>query len=226
MRTISSLKVTFCLLLSLLVMTACSSESSLFEGSGDVGNPKLKGSVAYDKSTGVYTLTGAGANIWGETDEFFYVWKKVTGDFRMSTRLSFEGIDPEHRKIGIMIRETLDGDSKYADISIHGDGLNSLQWRPAKGAETFEIASSIVMPDHITFERHGNTFVMKTAIGEWPSAIDVAENAEEFPLGTQITLDLPETCYVGIFVCSHVEDKIETAYYSDIKFELLNTGKN
>jgi len=68
--------------------------------------------------------------------------------------------------------------------------------------------------------------LMKTAIREWPSAIDVAENAEEFPLGTQITLDLPETCYVGIFVCSHVEDKIETVYYSDIKFELLNTGKN
>ena len=203
----------FVLLLSFVSAT----EIGVFDGVTDVGNPKLKGSMDYNKATDMYTLTGAGENIWANTDEFFFAWKKITGDFSMSTKLKFEGVNPEHRKIGIMIRETLDGDSKYADISIHGDGLNSLQWRSEKGGTTVEIASEIKMPDHIILERRGNKIIMKTAIGSRPDKTDKAQKADEFPAGTETIIDLPETCYVGIFICSHVVDKIEKAYFSEIK---------
>ena len=203
--------------LSLLFVSA--TETGIFEGATDVGNPKLKGSMSYNKATDTYTLTGAGENIWANTDEFFFAWKKITGDFSMSTKLKFEGVNPEHRKIGIMIRETLDGDSKYADISIHGDGLNSLQWRSEKGGTTVEIASEIKMPDHIILERRGNKIIMKTAIGSRPDEIDKAQKADEFPAGTEMVIDLPETCYVGIFICSHVVDKIEKAYFSEVKIK-------
>ena len=200
----------------LLQLFACTSKTGVFDGVTDVGDPKLKGSILYEKDADMYTLTGAGENIWANTDEFFFVWKKMTGDFSMSTKLKFEGVNTEHRKIGIMIRETLDGDSKYADISIHGDGLNSLQWRSQKGGTTVEIASVIEMPDHITLERRGNKIIMKTAIGKWPDRIDNAKKADEFPAGTETVIDLPETCYVGIFICSHVVDKIEKAYFSEL----------
>ena len=219
MKVLSSIKGILFLILPFLWM--CSADLAIFEDSGDVGNPKLKGSMSYDAAKDVYTLTGAGANIWATNDEFFFAWKKVTGDFTMSTKLYFEGFDPVHRKIGIMIRETLDGDSKYADISIHGDGLNSLQWRPEKGANTYEIASVIKMPDHIILERRGNKIFMKTAIGQCPDSVDAAQKAEDFPTGTELTLDLPETCYVGLFICSHVEDKIEKAYFAEVKFKQL-----
>ena len=200
----------------LLFSFVSATETGMFEGVTDVGNPKLKGSIDYNKTTDTYTLTGAGANIWANADEFFFAWKKIKGDFSMSTKLNFEGVNPEHRKIGIMIRETLDGDSKYADISVHGDGLNSLQWRKEKGGATVEIASSIKMPDHITLERRGNKIIMKTAIGSWPDKVDTAQKASEFPAGTEMEIDLPETCYVGIFICSHVVDKIEKAYFSEL----------
>ena len=200
----------------LLLSLANCSGTGVFEGVTDVGNPKLKGSISYDKGTDTYTLTGAGENIWANTDEFFFAWKKIKGDFSMSTKLKFEGVNPEHRKIGIMIRESLDGDSKYADISVHGDGLNSLQWRSEKGGSTVEIASVIEMPDHITLERRGNKIIMKTAIGRWPDKIDKAKKSDEFPAGTEMVIDLPETCYVGIFICSHVVDKIEKAYFSEV----------
>ncbi len=198
-----------------------SGDGNFFEGSGDVGNVQIPGTISYNKSTKVYTLTGSGANIWAKSDEFFYAWKKVTGDFSMSAKLSFEGVNTVHRKIGIMIRETLDGDAKYADISIHGDGLNSLQWRPEKGENTLEIASVIEMPDHIIIERHGNKITMKTAIGQWPDKIDAAKRSQDFPSGTETTIELPETCYVGIFICSHVADKSEKAYFSEITLKKL-----
>ena len=211
------LKGTFIFILSLLFVSA--SETGIFEGGTNVGDPKLKGSMSYNKATDTYTLTGAGENIWATSDEFFFAWKKVTGDFSMSTKLNFEGVNPAHRKIGIMIRETLDGDSKYADISIHGDGLNSLQWRPEKGGSTVEIASAIIMPDHIILERRGNKIIMKTAVGQWPDKIDSAKNSDEFPAGTEMVIDLPETCYVGIFICSHVVDKLEKAYFSEVQIK-------
>ena len=211
------LKAFFLVVLSLSFISA--TEIGIFEGITNVGNPKLKGTMVYNNATGTYTLTGAGENIWAKTDEFFFAWKKITGDFSMSTKLNFEGVNPEHRKIGIMVRETLDGDSKYADISIHGDGLNSLQWRSEKGGDTFEIASVIEMPDHITLERRGNKIIMKTAVGHWPDKIDSAQKSDEFPAGTEKVIDLPETCYVGIFICSHVVDKIEKAYFSKIQIK-------
>ena len=204
----------------LLLSFVSAPETGIFEGVADVGNPKLKGGISYNKASDTYTLTGAGDNIWANTDEFFFAWKKITGDFSMSTKLKFDGVNPAHRKIGIMIRETLDGDSKYADISIHGDGLNSLQWRPEKGGSTVEIASAINMPDYITLERRGNKIIMKTAIGSWPDKVDTALKANEFPAGTETVIDLPETCYVGIFICSHVVDKFEKAYFSELKIAI------
>lgn len=211
----------FLLMAFSLLLVSATDDNGIFEGTGDVGNPKLNGSFSFNKTTGTYTLTGAGANIWAKTDEFFFAWKKVTGDFTMSTKLNFEGVNPEHRKIGIMIRESLDADAKYADISIHGDGLNSLQWRPEKGDNTLEIASATKMPDHITIERRGNKIIMKTAIGQWPDKIDTAQRAERFPGGTETTIELPATCYVGFFICSHVVDKIEKAYFSEVQLKPL-----
>ncbi len=38
-----------------------------------------------------------------------------------------------------MVRQSLDADSPYADIALHGSGLTSLQYRDSKGAHTHEI---------------------------------------------------------------------------------------
>ena len=48
----------------------------------------------------------------------------------------------DHRKAVLMIRQNLDRDAAYADVALHGDGLTSLQFRPAAGAETLEQRST------------------------------------------------------------------------------------
>lgn len=191
------------------VIVSCS-DMGQFEGSGDVGNPKLSGSVNYDKATGIYTLKGGGMNMWGTSDEFFIVWKKVSGDFTLSSKIVFEGegVNP-HRKMGLIIRETLDADAVYADVAVHGDGLTSLQYRPSKGIETKEVVSLNTHPDHILLERIGSRLIMKTASGEYPEQID-----------GEIVLDLPEVCYVGLFICSHEAEEIEAGYFSNVILKL------
>jgi regulation of enolase protein 1 (concanavalin A-like superfamily) len=200
------MKVNFLWILFLL--TACSGKP-IFENSCDVGNCKLQGTFSYDKDKDVYTLTGAGANIWAQNDEFFMVWKEVSGDFKISTRIKFEGEGVNaHRKMGLMIRESLDANAKYADVAVHGDGLTSLQYRMEKGGITQELKSENQMPDHIVLERAGDKIMMKTGIGRYSEQPDAT-----------LEFAFSQKCYVGIFICSHEVDVLETAYFSDVKFE-------
>jgi hypothetical protein len=203
-------KLPLLLLLAILMAgAACTKVHNTFEGYGDIGNPKLKGNFSFDKTTDTYTLSGAGTNMWLQSDEFFMAWKKQTGDFSLSAKVKFEGQGINaHRKLGLIIRETLTGESKYADLAIHGDGLTSLQYRDTTGGETAEVVATNNSADHITLERTGKKITIKTGTGEYATSPSA-----------EIEIDLPHECYVGLFVCSHEEDVIETAHFSEVRFK-------
>ena len=80
--------------------------------------------------------------MWLAADAFHFAWKKVSGDVAVAANISFVGVGKnEHRKAVLMIRQSLDADSVYADLALHGSGLTSLQYRDLKGANTHEIES-------------------------------------------------------------------------------------
>ena len=193
------------------LMGACAQQQNgtgIFEGYGDVGNPALKGNFIYDASSKTYTLSGGGMNIWDTTDQFFYAWKKISGDFVMTTKVAFEGEGVNaHRKIGIMIRDALTGESRYADIAIHGDGLTSLQYRSETGGITREVTGP-AGGNYITLEKAGTHIRMRTATDVLPTDITA-----------EIEMDFPDEFYVGIFICSHEADVLETAVFSNVSLK-------
>jgi len=191
------------------LFTNCSTRGNIFEGAKDVGNCKLSGTLHYNKSSNTYTLTGAGTNMWARDDEFFMVWRKETGDFSLAARITFEGEGVNaHRKIGLIIRESLTGNAKYADVCVHGDGLTSLQYRERAGDITKEVVADQKAPDYIKLERIGKRIIMKTANGMYPDKIT-----------GEIELDFPETAYIGLFICSHESDVLETAVFSNVEYK-------
>src|SRR5215207_9494841 len=96
----------------------------LFEQQTDVGTVSRPGSCIYDAEHQVYTITGAGANIWHAHDDFHYVWKRITGNFIVSAQVQFVGAGVElHRKLGWMLRTSLDPASANMNAAVHGDGL-------------------------------------------------------------------------------------------------------
>ena len=121
-----------CLLPAL--MFAQSGKLGVFTNSGDVGGPATKGAAEY--SNGQYRITGAGANMWAKQDQFQYVWREVPGNFTATATVKFLGEGNEHRKAGIVVRQSLDTDSTYAHVAIHGNGMPGLQWRSRKGEDT------------------------------------------------------------------------------------------
>jgi hypothetical protein len=183
-------------------------QKDLFEGAQDVGKTEIPGSASFDKETGTYAVTGAGFNMWANEDAFFMTWKKVDGDFSLSADLSFIGKGVNlHRKAGIIIRESLTGTSPYADIAVHGDGLTSLQFRKVDGGTSDEVISASKAPTSIYLERKGNTFLIKSGKGN----LDISD--------AQMEMELPKTCYVGFFMCSHEDSVSETAHFTNVSFK-------
>ena len=179
----------------------------IFERQNDVGKINKPGSAAYDAEKQEYTIAGSGANMWFDHDEFHFVWKRMRGDFILTTRARFigEGVE-QHRKIGWMVRSSLDSDSTHINAALHGDGLTSLQFRRGKGGLTEEVKSSIKGADVIQLERKGDTYTVSVAL--FGDAF-VTQQVSDLTLGAEV--------YAGLYVCSHNKDVIEKAVFSDVQ---------
>jgi TolB protein len=178
-----------------------------FEASGDVGSPAIAGSASYDPATQTYAIAGSGTNMWAARDEFQFAWRKLKGDFIIRTHAKFlgQGVEP-HRKLGWIVRSSLEPDATYVDAAVHGDGLTSLQFRLTKGAQTGQLPSAVVAPDVIQLERKGRMFVMS-----------VAKYGEPFTRTELTELDLGDEVYVGLFVCAHNPKVTERAVFSNVR---------
>ncbi len=187
----------------------------LFEGHGDVGTVLHAGSVVYEASQGTYTIAGSGENMWFSADAFQFVWKKVSGDVvTLTADISFlgQGKNP-HRKAVLMVRQSLDADSVYADAALHGVGLTSLQFREEKGAITHEVQSNVNAPSRLRIQKQGDYFHMFVAEG----------NELQFAAGSP-RIQLQGEYYVGLGVCSHEKDLIEKAVFSNVDLSIAATA--
>src|SRR5258708_10275083 len=102
--------------------------------------------------------------MWSANDGFQCAWKKMSGDVTLTADITFfgKGVN-EHRKAVLMIRQSLDADSLYADAALHRSGLTSLQFREEKGAATHEIQANVSAPKRLRIEKRVAYFSMSLA---------------------------------------------------------------
>jgi len=199
--------------LALLCATAVQAPSpvGVFDGHGDVGHVQRPGSVSYDPQRQEYVIAGSGQNMWGERDDFQFVWKRLSGNFTLSTRARFIGTGVEaHRKIGWTIRPSRATDGVHVTAALHGDGLMSLQFRRTAGGITEEQKSRDSLPEGeavIRLERRNGAYVLS-----------VRRPADTTFATQELTgVALPDTVYVGLFVCAHNDTVTERAVFSDVR---------
>jgi TolB protein len=180
----------------------------IFEGHGDVGTVLHPGSVDFDATKLTYTISGSGENMWSVADAFQFVWKKVSGDITLTVDISFlTAGGNEHKKAVLILRQSLDADSIYADVALHASGLTSLQFRDEKGGVTREIQSNLSAPKRLRIAKRGEYIYMALA----------ADGGEPAVAGGWLRIPLQGTFYVGIGVCSHDKDVVEKAVFSNIE---------
>jgi hypothetical protein len=201
------LKLAFSIFLTVFFTSNVFCQIGIFESNGDIGKVKHKGSASFAKDTERYTIKGSGTNTWGPKDEFHFLWKKMKGNFILTTQVSLvgKGIDP-HRKLGWMVRTYLDSGSKNVNAVVHGDGLTSLQFRKTKGGDVAEVKSEINGADVVQLERKGNKYIMS-----------VAKFGDTFTTSEISDVDLGDEVYVGLFVCAHNPDVVETGNFDNVR---------
>jgi TolB protein len=181
-----------------------------FDSQSDVGHPRIAGTASYEPAQQKYLIAGSGQNMWGDHDDFHFVWKRMTGNFILSTRARFIGAagDP-HRKIGWTIRPSLETSAPHVTAALHGNGLMSLQFRRATGGTTEENKSRDSLPDAdavIQLERRDGVYIMS-----------VAQFGDTLAIQELAGVTLPDTVYVGLFVCAHNDSAIERATFSNVR---------
>lgn len=203
---------------SALPQTASSPTKALgiFTDEGSVGQTPDGVKAVYDPSKAEYRITGGGANMWGAVDAFYFVWKKASGDMALSADIEWVGTSAAgHRKAALLIRQSLDPGSAYADAALHGDGLTSLQFRGAANEQTYQVFTRVDGPARLRIVRQGSRFTMYAG-----------KPGEELrTVGPVEYVGLKDPVYVGLGVCSHVATTLETAVFSNVKLETALAGK-
>ena len=206
------MKKTALLILGLACAASAQTAANLgiFEGASDVGTPSHKGSVVYDAASKEYRITGGGNNMWAARDDFFFVWRKVTGDVVITANLKIVSGGAPHRKAALIVRKDLEPGSVYADAVVHGSGLTGLQWREKADEVTRTVHFPIDGPTRLRLERRRN--VVTLYAGKEGGALTELGSTELAPFSPM---------YAGLGVCAH-DDKAETtAVFSDVSVEVL-----
>ena len=183
-----------------------------FTNSDDVGAPPIKGSVEFDASSAQYRITGSGTDIWGKADQFHYVWRQMSGNFSIAATAKFLTAGNDHRKAVIMLRQSLDADSPFVHLVIHGNGMPGIQFRSAKGNNVNTVDLPIEGP---------GTFKLKlvrrgSAITVWFAK----DNGALRELGTTQN-QLGSPVLVGLGVSSHTQTATNTVLFSSVLVEPL-----
>jgi hypothetical protein len=198
----------------------------IFEGQSDIGSAVLPGSASYDPGTKQYTINSAGYNVWYTRDEFRYLWKKVSGDVSLAADVAYPDANGYgDRKAVLVIRESLEDDSREVVAALHGAGMIQLAQRTEKGVRVKDIEFRIggrgrpggaspdslvgVMARRIGIEKHGDSFALFVSL----------EGEPMHQFGPPIQLHIDGSFYAGIGFCSHLPDKSDTAVLSNVVLE-------
>ncbi|HXJ05439.1 MAG TPA: hypothetical protein VNH65_10095 [Candidatus Acidoferrum sp.] len=203
---------TFSMVVALGVAVALpqTNDLGIFTNEGSVGTTPLGCKAHYDSGKGEYTITGGGANMWAASDAFYFVWKQVSGDVTLTADIQWVGTSAaQHRKAVLIVRQSLDPGSPYADAVSHGNGLTSLQFRGAPNEQTYQVIAAEDGPSRLRIIKKGSRFMMY-----------FGKSGEELkPSGPVEFVTLHDPFYVGLGVCSHVATTLETATFSNVKLE-------
>ncbi|MHC4744769.1 MAG: chitobiase/beta-hexosaminidase C-terminal domain-containing protein, partial [Planctomycetota bacterium] len=189
--------------------TALSFEQAAVEQGRDVGSPTPGSHSVVD---GVYTIQGNGNDIWGNSDNFYYVYAPLSGDGQLTARVTTIDHTHDWAKAGVMIRETLDGGSRHAMMIVTPVDLRSMQWRTVAGdasSHNSSGAGAISLPYWVKMERVGNTFTGSYApdAGGVPGAWTVQAST---------SISMSADAYAGLCITSHVSGVLCTATLDNV----------
>ncbi|MCX5644242.1 MAG: discoidin domain-containing protein [Phycisphaerae bacterium] len=154
----------------------------------------------YVEEAGVITMSGSGHDIWDNADDFRFAYKSLTGNGSIVVKVESLTNTNAWAKAGLMIRQSLDADSKsvYAIVS-YSSGM-SMGWRSlAAGTCGSATQTGVAAPQWVKLTRTGDAFTAQYS-ADGKTWLDL-KNADGTIATTTVTLT--GSVYVGLCVTSH-----------------------
>jgi len=168
----------------------------------DVGSPAISGSASY--TNGVFTVNGAGTDIWGTYDQFNYVYQPVNGNGTLIARVTSQTNTSSNAKAGIMFKQSTTAGDSYILMAVAPGGGIKVQYNfnGSIGGGTYTFPNV-----WMKLTRVGNTFTayMSSDGTNWTNILSK-------------TLTMNTTITGGLFVCSHNTSALGTATFDNVSF--------
>jgi len=192
------------------------------KGEPDVLSLYFRGRPAafQENADGTITVSGGGADIWGFSDEFRYVFKRLSGDGSIAAKV--ESLIPIHgwTKVGVMIRETTGPGARHTSTLVTPSNGISFHRRLIAADPTAKTdAQGVTTPYWVKITRSGNTFTSeRSADGvTWePMTADPAASSEQITMSTDVL--------IGLAVTSHMSGVLTVGEFSNVSTSPNVTG--
>ncbi len=171
----------------------------------DIGSPGVAGSASY--SSGVFTISGSGADIFGTSDQFNYAYLSAGTNLSVVTRVASINAANAWAKSGAMIRASTAANSAYFGIYVTpGNGV-SVQCRTATAASAVDLGrfTGVTAPYWVKAVRSGSSFK-----GYYSA------NGNTWTLLASTNITMANTVDAGLAVCAHDNTALNTSTFDNV----------
>ncbi len=173
--------------------------------SADVGSPGATGSASY--SAGTYTVTGAGADIWGTTDAFRYAYQAVSGGTAIIAKVATQQNTNLWAKAGVMFRESTAAGAVYVATYVTPSNGLLFEYRTSTNGVAAQVVNITgpAAPEWLRLVRIGNTF-----------SASYSSDGSSWSSAGSITVSMASSANAGLAVCSHAAGTPCTSTFTNV----------
>ena len=173
--------------------------------SADVGATGVAGGASGAGET--FTVTGAGADIWGSADAFHFAWTTLAGDGDIVARVPQVQHVHAWTKAGVMIRESAGAGAPHAHILVSAGKGTAFQRRRSGGGVTVHTSGgSGGAPRWVKLARRGQVITASVS----------ADGASWTVVGSD-TFSMPGAVLAGLALSSHDPARAAEAAFEQVR---------
>jgi hypothetical protein len=173
----------------------------------DIGEVGAAGSTSF--ADGVYTVQASGADVWSTEDEFRFVYGSFTGNGEITARVDSLAAADGWSKAGVMIRETLSANSRFAYALISRRNGAVFEYRRIPGV-------SAAVPEAFDRVDRAPYWVRLSRVGNLFTAYISPNGTDWMQRGSSVWIGMSASAYVGLAVTSRRDGAVATAEFSSV----------
>jgi regulation of enolase protein 1 (concanavalin A-like superfamily) len=175
----------------------------------DIGAVGAEGS--FTQAKGEFIISGAGDDIWNQADAFHFCFQPMDGDCTVMTRVVTINSAQDQAKAGLMIRESLAAEAKYAILFLTPGACVAFEQRLAtSGSSSVGIYTQNLKPPYwLCLTRAGDLFTAYAS-----------ENGATWVKIGSIAISMNTSSYVGLVVCSRKAGVLSEAHFDNVALKV------